>query len=82
MTVLDRLHDKGLVGRTKQGRAFSYRPLVGREELFAERAAAALSPNGPPPNAVLNAFLDSVQSRDPSVLDRLAKLIEAKRGAR
>ncbi len=82
MTVLDRLHDKGFVTRTKLGRAFSYRPRVERDVLFAERAVAALSPKGPPPNAVLSAFLDSVESRDPSVLDRLAVLIQARRGAK
>ncbi len=82
MTVLDRLHDKGYVTRAKLGRAFSYRPRVAREELFAERAVAALSPKGPPPNAVLAAFLDSVESRDPQLLDRLAALIAARRGSK
>jgi predicted transcriptional regulator len=82
MTVLDRLHDKGLVTRTKDGRAFVYRPRLGREALLAERAAATLSPKGPPPNAVLSAFLDSVESRDPAVLDRLAALIAARKAQR
>ncbi len=79
MTVLDRLHDKGFVAREKSGRAFLYRPRVAREALLAERAAAALSKKGPPQNAVLMAFLDSVESRDPELLDRLAALIAARR---
>jgi len=80
MTVLDRLHDKGYVTRAKLGRAFAYRPKIAREAFLAERAATALSPKGPPANAVLAAFLDSVESRDPEVLDRLAALIAARRG--
>ena len=82
LTVLDRLHDKGFVQREKSGRAFLYRPRVLREALMAERAAAALSKKGPPQNAVLLAFLDSVESRDPALLDRLAALIAARRSGR
>jgi predicted transcriptional regulator len=82
MTVLDRLHDKGFVSRAKEGRAFLYRPRIDRDVLFAERAVQALSTKGPPPTAVLMAFLDSVESRDPAVLDRLADLIAARRAGR
>ena len=82
LTVLDRLYDKGFVEREKFGRAFMYRPRVAREALMAERAANALSRKGPPQNAVLMAFLDTVESRDPSVLDRLAELIAARRAGR
>lgn len=32
MTVLDNLHSKGFVRRTKQGRAFVYSPVMSREE--------------------------------------------------
>ncbi len=79
LTVLDRLHDKGFVSREKDGRAFLYRPRIAREALIGERAAHALGNQGPPQNAVLMAFLDSVESRDPEVLDRLADLIAARR---
>ena len=80
MTVLDRLHDKGFVTREKGGRAFLYQPRIAREALMGQRAASALRHKGPPPDAVLMAFLDSVETRDPKVLDRLAELI-AKRKA-
>lgn len=79
LTVLDRLHDKGFVSREKDGRAFLYRPRIAREALMGERAAQALGNKGPPESAVLMAFLDSVESRDPEVLDRLATLIAARR---
>lgn len=81
MTVLDRLHDKGFVARDKVGRAFVYRPRVTREALMAQRAADALAAKGPPASGVLAAFLDSVEARDPALLDRLAALI-AERKAR
>ncbi len=79
LTVLDRLHEKGFVAREKRGRAFAYRPRVGRAALMAERAAEALSTKGAPHTSVLLAFLDSVESRDPMVLDRLAQLIAERR---
>jgi len=82
MTVLDRLHDKGFVAREMDGRAYLYRPRIGREALMGERAASALSKQGPPESAVLMAFLDSVESRDPKVLDHLAELIAARRSSR
>lgn len=79
MTVLDRLHEKGFVTRVKSGKAFLYRPKFSREILHGERAASALSDTGAPPTEVLVAFLDSVESRDPEMLDRLAALIAARR---
>ena len=35
MTVLDKMHRKGLVHQRKQGKAFFYRPAVGREAALA-----------------------------------------------
>ena len=82
LTVLDRLHDKHFVSREKDGRAFLYSPRIGREALLGARAVSALAARGKPPNAVLMAFLDSVESRDPALLDRLATLIAARRAGK
>jgi predicted transcriptional regulator len=82
LTVLDRLHEKGVVAREKDGRAFLYRPRLAREAWMAERAVSALAPRGRPPEGVWMAFLDSVASRDPAMLDRLATLIAERRGRR
>ena len=82
LTVLDRLHDKGFVVREKDGRAFLYRPRMGREALMGERAVSALSKKGAPESAVLMAFLDSAESRDPRMLDELAALIAARRAGK
>ena len=39
MTTLDRLHKKGVLGRTKVGRAYAYEPRFERHELEARVAA-------------------------------------------
>ncbi|HEX2877891.1 MAG TPA: BlaI/MecI/CopY family transcriptional regulator, partial [Polyangiaceae bacterium] len=43
LTVLDRLHDKGLVAREKDGKAFSYWPSLTREAYLGEQAARLLT---------------------------------------
>src|SRR4051794_5217401 len=37
MTILVRLHDKGVITRTKVGRAYAYRPAVAESEVVAQR---------------------------------------------
>lgn len=46
MTVLDRMHTKGLVTREAEGRAFRYRAAASREDMTAELMRAALSDIG------------------------------------
>jgi predicted transcriptional regulator len=83
MTVLDRLHDKGLVAREKQGKAFCYRPRVSREAYLGEQAARVLMEAEVPVHRdALMAFLDSAQHADPDVLDKLSALIDARRKQR
>jgi predicted transcriptional regulator len=83
LTVLDRLHDKELVAREKQGKAFLYRPRVSREAWLGEQAARVLTGTKEPPNqAVLMAFLDSAERADPALLERLSVLIETRRSGR
>jgi predicted transcriptional regulator len=83
LTVLDRLHDKGLVARDKEGKAFLYRPTVSREAWLGEEAARVLtSAESPPNSAVLMAFLDSAERADPALLERLSALIAARQRGR
>jgi predicted transcriptional regulator len=83
LTVLDRLYEKGLVAREKQGKAFLYRPRVSREAWLGEQAASVLTGTNEPPNqAVLMAFLDSAERADPALLERLSALIETRRRGR
>src|SRR5215203_6184094 len=77
LTVLDRLHDKGLVSREKQGKAFLYRPCVSKDIWLGEQAAQALvGAEDPPSSAVLMAFLDSAERAHPVLIDQLSALIE------
>lgn len=82
LTVLDRLHAKGAVLRSREGKAYVYRARYPREAFLGERAVRALAESGAPADTVLMAFLDSAEEVDPDLLDRLAKLIEEKRRAR
>lgn len=82
MTTLDRLHRKGVLSRTKQGRAFLYAPLTSRDGFQAARAGGTLAsmladPGGAGP--LLSFFIDAVSRRDESLLDELERLIRQKR---
>jgi predicted transcriptional regulator len=83
LTVLDRLHAKGMVVRAKQGKAFVYWARVSKEKWLGEQAAQTLiGANGAPNRALLAAFLDSAERADPQVLEHLSSLIAARRRAR
>src|ERR1700693_1345263 len=68
MTTLDRLHRKGVLGRTKQGRAFYYQPCLTRPEVDSARAAdavrAALKGDGSAVGPLMSFFVDAVGDRD------------------
>ncbi len=83
LTVLDRLHEKELVAREKDGKAFVYWPRVSREAWLGEQAAQVLTgAEGPPSNAVLMAFLDTAERADPALIEQLSALIEQRRKGR
>jgi predicted transcriptional regulator len=80
LTVLDRLHDKGLVAREKDGNAFRYWPEMSREQWLGDRAAEVLTRGrGGLDGAVLMAFLDSAERADPKLIERLSALIAERR---
>jgi predicted transcriptional regulator len=80
MTVLDRLFDKGLLAREKDGKAFVYWATLSRETYLGAQAARMLTElEVPVQRDVLMAFLDSAEHADPAVLDELSALIEARR---
>jgi predicted transcriptional regulator len=80
LTVLDRLYEKQLVDREKDGKAFLYHPRLSREAWLGEQAARTLTAEtGPPSSAVLMAFLDSAERADPALVDHLSALIEIRR---
>jgi predicted transcriptional regulator len=82
-SALERLHRKGLAARWKHSHAYRYRAAIGRDELAARRvveAAGGGSALGAP--GLLAAFVDVLADTDAATLDRLEKLIEAKRAER
>jgi predicted transcriptional regulator len=83
MTTLDRLHRKGVLDRTKLGRAFLYRPRLSRPEFQAARAVSALRDalaGGTSEIApVLSFFVQAVGDRDRELLDELEALVKARR---
>ena len=85
MTTLDRLHRKGVLARTKQGRAFFYQPRLTRPEYDSVRAADALKVvldgDGAALTPLLSFFVEAVGERDQDLLDELEALVRARRAA-
>ncbi len=85
MTTLDRLHTKGVLARTKVGRAYAYEPRFERSEMEVRLAArsvevllgAAQGRRNLEP--LLSCFVDAVSERDRLLLDDLERLLKEKR---
>lgn len=69
VTILSRLHAKGLLARERAGRGFAYR-LVDEASLAAGRMASALA-GGPDHGAVLSRFVSGLSGRDARLLRQL-----------
>ena len=69
MTILTRLWQKELVDRTREGRAFRYRPVLSEAELAAQRMQALLTSAGDR-KAALSQFVGSLTARDARALRR------------
>jgi predicted transcriptional regulator len=79
-STLERLHDKGLLSRGKVSHAYVYVPKVQREELMAqiiEDVMATFARGKAQP--MLSAFVDLAARVDDKNLDRLERLIAARR---
>ncbi|MFC8513899.1 BlaI/MecI/CopY family transcriptional regulator [Streptomyces sp. NPDC057257] len=70
LTVLGRLHAKGLVDREPAGRAHAYAPRRGAAELAAEQMNAALR-GGPQRTEVLQHFVDTLDADEQAALRAL-----------
>ncbi|MBL7498025.1 BlaI/MecI/CopY family transcriptional regulator [Frankia sp. CNm7] len=70
MTILFRLHAKGLLKRERTGRAFAYRPVADEPGLAVRRIHQILD-EGPDREVVLSRFLGSLSKRDEQVLRRM-----------
>lgn len=83
MTTLDRLYRKGVLSRTKQGRAFFYSPRLSKPEFESARVASALRVALKGDDAALGPlmsyFVEAVSNRDHDLLDELEALVHARR---
>jgi predicted transcriptional regulator len=83
MTTLDRLYRKGVLSRTKQGRAFFYSPRLSKPEFESARVASALRVALKGDDAALGPlmsyFVEAVSNRDHDLLDELEALVRARR---
>jgi predicted transcriptional regulator len=83
MTTLDRLFRKGVLNRSKSGRAFFYGPLFSPDELRSKLAGSAFATMLPREVAaarpILSQFVDAVGDRDLGLLDDLEALVRARR---
>lgn len=74
VTALSRLHAKGLLSRTKRGRAFAYTPVADESGLAARQMRQVLDGRSDR-EAVLAHFVDDLSADDEELLRRL--LLEA-----
>jgi predicted transcriptional regulator len=74
-TILVRLHEKGLVQRTNDGRAHRYAPTKGSEELTAERMNVLLAAEADR-RTVLSRFVSNLQAGDEKILRDLLERVD------
>ncbi|GAA2642738.1 hypothetical protein Adu01nite_24630 [Paractinoplanes durhamensis] len=72
VTILTRMHGKGLTARYRDGRAFRYSPLTDRASMAARRMGALLN-DADDHASVLRRFVDSLNPGDEDLLRRLLK---------
>jgi predicted transcriptional regulator len=81
MTVLDNLHRKGFLDREMTGRAWSYRPRVGREEYTARLMRDALHEAGDQ-RAALAHFVAGMSEQESQLLRAVLRRRPGKRAQR
>lgn len=79
MTVMSRLHEKGLLERSEDRRPYTYWPALSREDYSAELMVGVLSELGNR-KAALARFVDRIGRKDAATLSEL--VLEAKRKRR
>ncbi len=86
MTTLDRLYKKGLLERTKDGRAFLYAPRVSREQLqrgLLTRVLDELLGRGTETaRPALSTLVEAVSQADRQLLDQLERMVAEERRRR
>jgi len=78
MTILVSLHDKGIIERSKVGRAYAYRPVVAEADVVAEQVRRLLD-QGQDRSAVLQGLVEGLAPGDEAVLrDLLGRATSAR----
>ena len=80
MTITGRLHDKGLLTRRKEGRAYLYTPVETRASFFRrclDRIFEAFLPDMD--EAALSRFVDSMAREQPDLLEDLEEMLRERR---
>lgn len=78
--VVDRLREKGLIQRRRQGQAFLYSAKVARDEVERARARNAVTRLlGSTPRAAVAALVEAVDSTEPGLLDELERAVAERR---
>lgn len=72
VTILSRLHEKGMATREKQGRSFAYSPVEDETGLAARRMRTVLDA-GPDRDGVLARFVSDLSDHDEQVLRALLR---------
>src|SRR5256885_13561815 len=70
MTILVRLHDKGVIERHKVGRAYAYRPVVAENDVVADQVRRLLD-RGHSRSAVLQGLVEGLEPADEQQLREL-----------
>ncbi len=81
MTVLNRLADKGVLNRRKEGRAFVYQAIAPRDELLArvfDQMVRGMF-GSDFRHIALTQMIETAESIDPHLLDNMAYLIQQKK---
>ena len=81
MTILVRLHDKGVIDREKAGRAYAYRPVVAESDVVADQVRRLLE-RGNSRSAVLQGLVDGLEPGDERLLRELLSKATVQRRAR
>lgn len=82
MTTLDRLYRKGLLRRSRLGRAFGYVPRCSRDEFFGQMVSghvADLLASCGDSTVLLSTLVEAVGHADAELLDELEAIVRAER---
>ena len=80
LTVIDRLTQKGLIGKNKHDGLFLYRPLISREEFTKVSSEKLLKDYLEISSSSLMAsFVDALAEMEPGGIERLSEFIEKKK---